>query len=57
MRALSRKAIRLALHARDVRGADGPDIPMVFTDTRRPVPGGLFVALSGERFDAHDHLD
>jgi murE/murF fusion protein len=27
-----------------------------FTDTRAPVVGGLFVALVGERHDAHDHL-
>lgn len=25
----------------------------VFTDTRKPVPGGLFIALTGERFDGH----
>ncbi len=25
----------------------------VFTDTRKPVPGGLFLALAGERFDGH----
>lgn len=28
----------------------------VFTDTRAPVAGGLFVALRGERFDGHDYL-
>jgi len=28
----------------------------VFTDTRNPRPGGLFVALKGPRFDAHDHV-
>ncbi len=28
----------------------------VTTDTRAPVKGGLFVALVGERFDAHDFL-
>ncbi|MFO0647797.1 MAG: UDP-N-acetylmuramoyl-tripeptide--D-alanyl-D-alanine ligase [Polyangiales bacterium] len=27
------------------------------TDTRALHPGALFVALRGERFDAHDHLD
>ena len=57
MKPLSREAIGLALSARDVQGLDGPDLPMVFTDTRKPVPGGLFVALIGERFDAHSHLD
>ena len=28
----------------------------VGTDTRALVPGSLFVALVGERFDAHDYL-
>lgn len=28
----------------------------VSTDTRSLVPGNLFVALKGERFDGHDHL-
>jgi UDP-N-acetylmuramoyl-tripeptide--D-alanyl-D-alanine ligase len=28
----------------------------VSTDSRQPVPGSLFVALRGERFDAHDFL-
>ena len=31
-------------------------ISAVTTDTRKPCPGGLFVALRGERFDAHDFL-
>lgn len=31
--------------------------PQVTTDTRTMVPGALFVALVGERHDAHDHLD
>ena len=29
----------------------------IFTDTRVPSPGALFVALAGERFDAHNFLD
>jgi UDP-N-acetylmuramoyl-tripeptide--D-alanyl-D-alanine ligase len=29
----------------------------VCTDTRVLVPGDLFVALAGERFDGHDHLE
>ena len=28
----------------------------ISTDTRAIVPGALFVALAGERFDGHDHL-
>ncbi len=39
-----------------LRGA--PDVPFegVFTDTREPRPGGLFIALRGPRFDAHDKV-
>ena len=35
-----------------------PPLPFrgIFTDTRNPVPGACFLALRGERFDAHDHL-
>jgi UDP-N-acetylmuramoyl-tripeptide--D-alanyl-D-alanine ligase len=29
----------------------------ISTDTRSLAPGALFVALSGERFDGHDHLE
>jgi UDP-N-acetylmuramoyl-tripeptide--D-alanyl-D-alanine ligase len=32
------------------------EFPAVCTDTRALVPGCLFVALQGERFDAHDFL-
>jgi UDP-N-acetylmuramoyl-tripeptide--D-alanyl-D-alanine ligase len=37
----------------------GPDVPLagVTTDTRTVAPGQLFIALRGERFDAHDFLD
>jgi UDP-N-acetylmuramoyl-tripeptide--D-alanyl-D-alanine ligase len=39
----------------------GPDDAVAFTavstDSRALVPGALFVALAGERFDAHDYLD
>jgi len=33
-----------------------PPLTAVFTDTRRPVDGGLFVALRGPRFDGHRFL-
>jgi UDP-N-acetylmuramoyl-tripeptide--D-alanyl-D-alanine ligase len=36
--------------------AVAPDVEGVSTDTRTLAPGTLFVALRGERFDAHDHL-
>lgn len=28
----------------------------VYTDSRKPVPGGLFIALEGEKFDGHDFI-
>ena len=34
-----------------------PQVATVSTDTRRIGAGELFVALAGERFDAHDYLD
>jgi hypothetical protein len=43
-----------AAGARVVQGTASFD--GVFTDTRKPVPGALFVALRGENHDAHDHL-
>lgn len=45
----------------DVLGAEhrGADLTLdtVITDTRKVTPGCLFVALKGERFDAHDFAD
>lgn len=35
----------------------GPEFSEISTDTRTIRPGALFVALSGERFDGHDHLE
>lgn len=35
----------------------GVDVTGVFTDTRISAPGALFVALAGERFDAHNFLE
>jgi UDP-N-acetylmuramoyl-tripeptide--D-alanyl-D-alanine ligase len=37
--------------------ADTPEIVGVATDTRQSCAGQLFVALVGERFDAHDYLE
>lgn len=39
-----------------LHGADAA-VKGVFTDTRKPVAGGLFVALRGEHFDAHDFVE
>ncbi|HEX8538372.1 MAG TPA: Mur ligase family protein, partial [Cystobacter sp.] len=38
------------------RGGPAADFQAVCTDTRALTPGCLFVALQGERFDAHDFL-
>ena len=38
-----------------LRGAD-LDVSGVFTDTRAPRAGALFIALKGENFDAHDFV-
>jgi UDP-N-acetylmuramoyl-tripeptide--D-alanyl-D-alanine ligase len=38
-----------------LRGADVP-VRGVFTDTRAPLAGALFVALEGEQFDAHEFV-
>ncbi|MDB5294335.1 MAG: UDP-N-acetylmuramoyl-tripeptide--D-alanyl-D-alanine ligase, partial [Phycisphaerales bacterium] len=35
---------------------DAPAVEAVCTDTRHMSPRSVFVALRGERFDAHDHL-
>ncbi|WP_286758170.1 Mur ligase domain-containing protein, partial [Ralstonia sp. RL] len=46
--------------ARDVQGRMvGTDVAVdgVSTDTRAIAQGALFVALAGERFDAHDFLE
>jgi len=39
-----------------VPGAADVTFDAIVTDTRTLAPGGLFVALAGERFDAHDFL-
>ena len=52
--AWTEEAVRAAL---ELPGpGDGRTFSTISTDTRSIVPGALFVALSGERFDAHDFL-
>jgi UDP-N-acetylmuramoyl-tripeptide--D-alanyl-D-alanine ligase len=52
--AWTEEAVRAAL---ELPGpGDGRAFSTISTDTRSIVPGALFVALSGERFDAHDFL-
>src|SRR2546430_10769379 len=43
-------------HALGVSGPEGLHFTGVSTDTRGLTGGELFVALKGERFDAHDFL-
>ena len=31
-------------------------VTCVSTDSRKEIPGGLFIAIPGERFDGHDFL-
>jgi len=53
---LSLKLSDVAMWARGtLRGAD-VDVRGVFSDTRSPQPGALFVALKGEHFDAHEFV-
>jgi UDP-N-acetylmuramoyl-tripeptide--D-alanyl-D-alanine ligase len=53
---LSLKLSDVALWTRgSLRGAD-VDVRGVFTDTRTPQSGALFVALKGEHFDAHEFV-
>ena len=33
------------------------EVSAVFTDSRKAVPDGLFVAIKGARVDAHDFID
>ena len=40
----------------DLRGAGGQLLAGIETDSRRPNRNGIFVALKGERHDAHDYL-
>ncbi len=40
-----------------MRGDGAVAVTAVSTDTRKIAPGSLFVALVGDRFDAHDFLD
>ncbi len=49
------RAVRTALGLPG--GADGPVYTAIVTDTRTLVPGALFVALVGERFDGHRFLE
>ena len=48
---------RWVREALQLEGAGAGVFPAVVTDTREMQPGALFVALAGERFDAHQMLE
>ncbi len=50
------KEILEELPCREVKGAANPDIIAVTYDSRRGIPGALFVAVKGKRHDRHDFL-
>lgn len=54
--ALTASMVAEATSGRVVTGAPSRVFAGVCTDTRTLTPGSLFIALRGERFDAHDYL-
>lgn len=46
-----------ATHAKLLGAAPPPTVAEISTDSRNCVPGALFFALRGDRFDGHDYLD
>ena len=52
------KELRLIDAAAAVKGELSGDgsFKGVYTDSRKPVKGGLFIALEGEKFDGHDFV-
>jgi UDP-N-acetylmuramoyl-tripeptide--D-alanyl-D-alanine ligase len=56
IRALSLGEIAQALGVMVPAGGSDRTVGGVSTDSRTVAPGDLFVALRGERFDAHDHV-
>ena len=47
--------IASAVHGQ-LHGPADLNVRGLFTDTRKPMAGALFVALRGPRFDAHDFV-
>ena len=41
----------------DIGSIEQVNFTGVYTDTREPMQGGLFIALIGENFDAHNYID
>ncbi len=53
MKPLTAQEVAFVTSGTLVAGAETLSLSDVFTDTRKPVAGGLFIALRGERFDGH----
>ncbi len=53
----SEAEVREALSLPPAAGREPDTFASISTDSRAIQPGALFVALAGERFDGHDHLD
>lgn len=53
---LSAAEVAAATGGHVVRGDPSAGVTEVSTDSRRTVPGSLFVALRGEQADGHDHI-
>ena len=57
MNPLSLQEIRQAVSGKALSAFRGDEqVRSVSTDSRQPKPGSVFVALKGERFDAHEYL-
>jgi UDP-N-acetylmuramoyl-tripeptide--D-alanyl-D-alanine ligase len=54
---ISLSKIIFSTRARLAQGSTDTVIHRVHTDTRTTQPGDLFVALAGDRYDAHDFID
>src|SRR5688500_16217996 len=59
MKPLTLQQIRRATGAKPLTAmpaGDAPAVEAVCTNTREMLPSSVFVALRGDRFDAHDYL-
>ena len=56
MNILSRERIAEVTSGQALQGSGGEGFTNIFTDTRKPVIGGLFFALDGPNFNAHSFL-
>lgn len=57
MISLTLREIAQATNGKIISGEENLEISSVSIDTRKILPKGLFVALKGEKVDAHDYVD